>query len=462
MAGLAWYGVIRCHRVGPVIAAAAAIVLLTDAGMLEFRPLSRLPWVAWQVISGHTGALFASKPMIFRQYRVATPCLTMPYLLLFIGLHACARRVPSWRRQCASGVGFGLLFYVYFYYWTAAALALTAIALLDAGHRRVSVNTALIGGLLAIPSLVASWHTRSTTSADWLLRSDKFLAIGHFSELSIPLPAVLLLAATAVFVWRLHRELVFLWTLAAAGLFLMNHQVVSGLQIENFHWSYVAGPSLSLLIGLLLAGWISDCRALIVRWLVLCIAGLCLVTAGCLRWAEAVRTREVVEILGVYCDYRGQRLSDPAALRLVPGAVVAAEELTADWAAILERARPLATYWVMLSPSVDNDEWDLRIALNAHLLGRNRLAFLSDQEAALSAPGFQGPWGRDRAEFMRRLDSRRSWYDNIAAEPEVYLARTHTRYVWLPPGHVPPGDKTLWTARQDGPFWAIWEYRTAR
>ena len=55
LAGLAWYGVIRCHRVRPLIAAAAAIVLLTDAGMLEFRPLLRLAWVAWQVISGHTG-----------------------------------------------------------------------------------------------------------------------------------------------------------------------------------------------------------------------------------------------------------------------------------------------------------------------------------------------------------------------------------------------------------------------
>ena len=96
-------------------------MLLTDAGMLEFRPLLRLAWVAWQVISGQTGALFASKPMIFRQFRVATPCLTMPYLLLFIGLHAWARACHHVRRQVVSGLGFGLLFYVYFYYWTAAA-----------------------------------------------------------------------------------------------------------------------------------------------------------------------------------------------------------------------------------------------------------------------------------------------------------------------------------------------------
>jgi hypothetical protein len=142
--------------------------------------------------------------------------------------------------------------------------------------------------------------------------------------------------------------------------------------------------------------------------------------------------------------------------------VIAADELTADWACILERSRPLANYWIMLSPSVNNDEWDLQIALNAYLMGRDRPAFLSEQATALSAPGFQGPWGRDRAEFTRRLDSRLSWYDRIVGNPEVYLARTRLRFVWLPPGKEPPADGTRWSQLQDGPFWGLWEYRSAR
>ena len=123
LAGLAWYWVLRVHRASPRVSFAVAILLLTDIGMLEFRPLLRLGWVALQVMSGHTGALFASKPTIFRQFRIATPCLTMPYLLLFIGLYARARTAPARRSQFVSGLGFGLLFYVYFYYWTAAACA---------------------------------------------------------------------------------------------------------------------------------------------------------------------------------------------------------------------------------------------------------------------------------------------------------------------------------------------------
>ena len=67
------------------------------------------------------------------------------------------------------------------------------------------------------------------------------------------MPAVVLLVVTAVVVWRFRRELILPWSMAAAGLVLMNHQIMTGLQLENFHWSYVAGPCLSLLIGLLLA-----------------------------------------------------------------------------------------------------------------------------------------------------------------------------------------------------------------
>jgi hypothetical protein len=216
---------------------------------------------------------------------------------------------------------------------------------------------------------------------------------------------------------------------------------------------------LSLLVGLLVASPLSDCRATVVPGCVVVMSALCLVTGGWLRSIEAVKTKEVVEILEIYRAYREQRVRDPFARALVADSVVAGEELTTDWAAILERSRPLANYWIMLSPSVTNDDWDLRIALNSYLMGESRLAFVSEQKAALSRPGFRGPWGSDQVAFARRLDSRLAWYDKIAAQPEVYLAHTHLRYVWLPRGQAPPGVRSLWTGYQNGPFWSIWEYR---
>ena len=54
------------------------------------------------------------------EWRIITPGLSLAYLLLHIWLvaRACARPTPA--RLLASGAGLGLLFYVYFYYWTAA------------------------------------------------------------------------------------------------------------------------------------------------------------------------------------------------------------------------------------------------------------------------------------------------------------------------------------------------------
>ena len=234
LAGLAWYWVVRVHRVRPWVAVAVAIFLLTDIGMLEFRPLLRLGWVAWQVFSGHTGALFASKPMIFRQFRIRD---SVPDDALSSAFHRPAGPGLHGRRPAAvrshRAIGFGLLFYVYFYYWTAAALALAIAAVLDAGHRRTALNTALIGAFAGVPSLVASYHTRASTSVDWLLRSDKFMVIGRFSELNLPMPALLLLVVTAIVVWRFRREPILPWSLAASPLVLANHQIITGLQIET-------------------------------------------------------------------------------------------------------------------------------------------------------------------------------------------------------------------------------------
>jgi hypothetical protein len=458
LAGLLWYGLVRLHHPSVRVAAAIALLLLTDIGMMEFRPLVRLGLVAWQLMSGHTGDLFTTKPLIFKQLRIASPCLTMPYLLLFLGLHARAHRTPSLLRQIVSGLGFGLLFYVYFYYWTAALLALALAAVLDAGHRRVSVNTTWIGALLGVPGLVSSYLLRRSTAEDWLLRSDKFLAIDRFSELIVPRPAVLLLLLGALVVWRHHRELILTWSLAASGLLLMNHQIVTGLQIENFHWSYVCGPSLSLLIGLLLARWFGRVRGPSLFRALVIASGLGLGTGIWLRTVEAVRTKEVVEILGIYRDYRDQRLRDPTARRLAPHAVVAGDELTVDWSAILERSRPLSNYWVMLSPSVDNSEWDLRIALNCYLLRRTRTMFIAEQEDTLLRPGFRGPWGRDRVQLQRRIRSRTAWFDKVAGQPTPYLARARLTAVFLPRSQAPPGDSALWKESQQGPYWSIWEY----
>ena len=181
---------------------------------------------------------------------------------------------------------------------------------------------------------------------------------------------------------------------------------------------------------------------------------------GWLRWTEAVRTREVVEILGVYREYRDQRLQRSGAPRLVPGSVIAADELTADWAAILERARPLANYWIMLSPSVNNDEWDLRIALNALSLGARSAGVSRGTRGCALCPGISGPVGPRPGEFsagsirdgVGMTRSPRSPRDLPRSKPVCVMCgcrRAKNRPAMAPLDRAP-----------EGPFWTIWEYRS--
>jgi hypothetical protein len=110
----------------------------------------------------------------------------------------------------------------------------------------------------------------------------------------------------------------------------------------------------------------------------------------------------------------------------------------------------------MLSPTVDNDDWDFRIALNAYCLGQHPDAFRREQVNALHRPGFLGPWGRDPAKMERRIASRLDWFERILSQPERYLERGGVSYAILPSGLVPAGGRQRWLEVQAGPQWAIW------
>ena len=112
---------------------------------------------------------------------------------------------------------FGLLFYVYFYYWTAAGLALVLAWALDAGHRRVYFHAGWIGGLLGLPGVVSDFFLKQHLSPDFFVRCDRLVPIGRFTELV--LPKEMLVATVLGLIWVLfrRRDLIFVWALAQRG-----------------------------------------------------------------------------------------------------------------------------------------------------------------------------------------------------------------------------------------------------
>jgi glycosyltransferase involved in cell wall biosynthesis len=456
---LAWYLVIRWYMKSPLWSAVAVVGMLADTGLLTGHLFIRQCLVSYQVLSGQTAELLANKPIIHEQWRIITPGLSLMFLLIYLWSLSRVRREPSGSRCAHAGLAFGLLFYVYFYYWTAALLGLCLAAILEAGHRRIYVHTAWIGGLLGIPAVISGYLLKHSGLSDWSLRNDYFLPIFRFSELLIPKLAIAVLVAGLVWVWLRRRDLLHLWALAAAGLLLANHQVATSLQINNFHWSYVWGPAVSLLLVLLVAGEVRHVHwRPAAAWTALFLAGGHLAAGFWLRGVEATHSRESVELAGNYQKYSSQRLGALCA-RLAPNAVLGGEKSFVDLAAIMENQRPLYHYAADLSPAVSNDEWNQRIALNAFLRGVSERTFAVAQKEAV-AEWVLGPWPRDPARQAELFRARLACYTRVMADPNSAVEKFGVRYVALAADRSPPAyPRSDWNCIQKGPYWSLWERR---
>jgi hypothetical protein len=256
--------------------------------------------------------------------------------------------------------------------------------------------------------------------------------------------------------------LIYLWTLSFSGLALANHHLVTTLQVENFHWkTFVHDPTIGLLLLLVIAGELSvrGRWSRPVLWGLLVICGAELVVGV---WLRAIETeRHPGKFFPIFHRYKTQRLGEQGSVRLAPNSVIGGDPDFVDFAMIAEDQRPLMNYAVFLSPSIDNAEWDRRIALNGYLLGLDRESFEAAQDSALTPrPGEYkwGPWTRDPAERTQRITMRMAFFDTVTANPSALFERYLVRYVALPHGSVPPVYlNSGWMCLQEGPFWSIWE-----
>ena len=458
--GLGLFLVARVTGLRTWVAAGLAVLLLSDAGLCDCHPLVRQAALVGRIVSGRTEALFQAQPILHPTWRIVTPAAAAGYLLLHAGLLLRARRSPAVGWRLASGLAFGLLFHVYFYYWTAAGLGLVLAFLLDRGHRWLYVQIALVGGVVGLPALIGDVLARRSAGSDWLNRTDKFLPVGHFRELLIPRLSLVLLVLALVWVMRRRRDLLPLWSLAAAGLVLANHTVVSGLEIENFHWnSYVFNPTLALLLGLLVAGGVAARSGFEPRWRswswALGVGVAAYFGVGLwLRGQESARSAEPVALGATYRAYEAGRTG---AAPLAAHALMAGDAAYVLFGAILEVQRPLSGVAATLSPAVSDLEWNERIALNDYLLwGDDRAGYepriRKDAEAIV-----WGPWGRDERRRRALIDARLSLRAAVAADPEAALAQYPVRYLALPETRIPPHPG--WVRIRRGRSWSIWERR---
>jgi hypothetical protein len=457
--GLAWYLLLRLKVPRPVVAISLSLILLSDPGLIQGTPLIRLVKRAVMIASLHGDSPIGSGDWIHLEWRSITPATTMVYLIALIWAVLRARESPTRNRIFIAGLIFGLQFHVYFYYWTAAGLALLLAMALDDGHRRTYFHVGWIGGLIGLPTIVSDFLLKQGRPDDWLLRIDKFVPIGRFDALVLPKEMLLLAVLGLVFVLVRRRDLIFVWALGLAGFLLENHQVVTRLQLDNFHWEYVWGPAFFLLVLLAAAdaiearkGWSPGTCATIGA-----VATLAFSVGLWIRAMEATRCLDRVGNDQVIAAYRAE-FGASSTSSFVPNAVAAGDTDFADFAAIFANLRPLTGWTVVNSPSVRDAEVDERAALNDILLDVDRPSFETSQRSYFDAQ-HMGPMKRSRV-LRDRFAARLAFYDRCRADLPGALNRFGVRYVALRTGTKPPYLHNGWTLVFGGPTWDVWERMT--
>jgi len=445
---LAWYILARGYMKRPWVVMVMVAILLADGGTLGSSLLVKQAVNFAKVMTGRQGDLFSAH----REWRISTPALTMAFLLFHLWLVARARMLPTWPRLILSGLGFGGLFYVYPYYWTAASAALLMALALDAGHRRVYFWTGLLGGLVGLPHVIADVMVKQSTPADWLIRSGKFVSRPRLSELDIPIMGSIVALIGLCWVWTRRRDLIYLWSLGVTGFLLYNNQIVTGLGIENYHWMYVWGPCFSFLLVLMAESLLpQEGRWARPAFVLLLGLGMADVAAGItLRLVESLRNKATQELVIKYRRFRDQMLA-PGTARLVPNAVVAGDLDFVNFSAILENTRPLDNYWIFLSPSISDADWNRRKALNVYLVSPSA----SEDELKTLLRGFN--WG-NRSDEERRISDRLALFRTMERELDSTLDRYAVRYVAFSADQVVPAHlERGWVCLQKGPYWQVWE-----
>jgi hypothetical protein len=413
------------------VALCLSAFVLCDSGMMFGQLIRRELEIVVSLAKGSDWFL-TGVPRLMPHFRVVTPGLAMPALLFHFGAILRARQggIPVWWVLAVGS--FGLLFYVYFYYWTMVAIGLALAVVCDRAGWRLYVLVLFGGLILGAPALWEQFQVRESTSPDWLLRTNKFVAIGHFEELLWPKGLILGWLTVAYWVFRKRPELIYAWSCTGAGLFCLDHQIVTGLQIENEHWSGAYGVAFSVLLAGLVAPAVERAIDSTRRWawrstLVLVLVGQVALGFG-LRVLETTRSDETRSIQELYVRWR----EDPSFREIPSGAVVAGEPESLFLAAGLSRIMPLSCRLVEFAARSDDAELDERLLLNLYLMGIDR----TEARRRVELPPGTLSWeaaARHSAERRDRQRSRRlAMIEAIWADPNPSIERFDVSWVVLP------------------------------
>jgi hypothetical protein len=438
-------------------AAACTVLCLSDYGFAAGHPFTTQSGLLLSALWTHPHDLVVFPWNLLLHWRVPDPGLDLPFMFVQILAVARAREEPNNLNLSLSGIAFGLLFYVFFYCWSLAAAGLALAFLLDSAGRGVYLRTFAIGVAIGIPQLLYSIHLSHLAPAEAMQRFGIFTRTPRLFELTFPAFSLLAVIAAAVWIWTSERrDLIYLLSLAFAGITLSRSRAITGVFFHEYHYTWFWTP-VRLILVLIIAASLIGARyrprifLSIGLWIfiALYLAGGAYIAAIC-----TTRTPFGINQVRSYIKYKDQRILTKAA-PLSSGATIAGDDSFCELAGVAEDLRVLAGNAVPISMSVDNAQWEQRAALNAVLLGTGRAQFEKQMRGAVADYFWKTP-GREPemlAGFMRS-------YDEISRDPGKYIARFGIRYFVLPADDAYKGySGEGWMTIQAGPYWRILERR---
>jgi hypothetical protein len=233
--------------------------------------------------------------------------------------------------------------------------------------------------------------------------------------------------------------------MSSAGVALSVADFVTGINLQNQHWSWIAAPLMHILA-------VAAALDLIMRWKPTqhMPAWVCALLVSAYL-ANGIYLTGSIHLIGarshnyagtIYSEYKQQRLV-AGVPPLRPDAVIAGDANFVDLASAAERQRPLAGGFLENNMLFGDAERRTRFVLDRYLSGSNResLAVLLNDSSI--------PPER----FGAYLDA----FDKVSRDSERFINALRVRYLVLPATQrAPVFVNDGWHLIQPGPYWQIW------
>lgn len=444
-----------------------AMICLADAGFVGGRMIVQtlaLPLHLW------AGTTPVHKPDALAQYRVITPLLNLPFLLLLAGT-----LIPGGSRRAKAvllgSVWLGICIFIFFYFWTAAvgAMVMYLIGLAFVAWRWPQQRSAalaqawlvalvLVGGMLLggfqiysntrtfadpyyqaiLPRMFKPYRLPAGDPIRWMFVKNVWtwakLAIGAVAILALRLPGLGLP-----------------WCLTMAGYLLANSAIITGMEFENSHWGYVHSPMGEVMVLAALGLWADRQAWRVPAWAAWLVPAVMVAIALVWRPYEALHAPDSAENSRILAELKPLR---PALAALGPDHALAGPPAT-NIAILYSRCAllyhsPYSWTFSMVPESLLHE----RHALNGWLQGLNLAqyeAYAGNDTNTL----FKRPEWSEQAILQARAPIFRQLLEH-PAEAEALLDRFRPDALLLPASAPQPERGGPWALAERTPRWALW------